>query len=81
MMQHTLPEPCSEEYLAEVEAWTKLPETRTKEEVMEEELGEKPVTKPVAEEASLVANFTLGTDHSCRVLKPCMLLHATVLCL
>ena len=67
MLQHTLPEPCSEDYIAEVEAWTKLPEVRTKEEVMEEEFGDRKVTNPLAGEARTDAHLIFGSDASCCV--------------
>ena len=44
MVQHILPEPCSPEYLDEVEAWIELKEVHSKEQVMEEEFGDRIAT-------------------------------------
>ena len=49
-VQHLIPEPCSEAYIAEVEEWMETPEVRSKEEVMADEFGEVAVAGPLAGE-------------------------------
>lgn len=55
-LQHILPEPCSPEYIDEVEAWVELKEVHSKEQVMEE-FGDRIATP---EEVTHLLNLDLA---------------------
>lgn len=60
-VQHLIPEPCSEAYIAEVEEWMETPEVRSKEEVMADEFGEVAVAGPLAGEVCTQIKFLSDT--------------------
>ncbi len=39
IVQHTVPKPCTAEYISEIETWEETKEVRSKEEVMQAEFG------------------------------------------